>query len=385
MFADFTSATVQQLQTSLIRKLANQAMGQEGIIPLWFGEPDVVTPAFIRDAAKQAIDQGQTFYQPNVGILPLRQAIVRYMNKLYGTAFEVDNILVTASGMAALAVVTQCVLGAGDVCVMVSPVWPNLPALPQVLGASVTRVALKPHQGTWTLDLDDLFEAVSDNTKALFINSPNNPTGWMLTDDEQHALLDFCRARGLWLIADEVYNRIVYDRHYAPTFADKVREDDRYIIVNSFSKTWAMTGWRLGWITAPRGLKSTLETLVEFNFSCIFAPTQVAGIAAIEQGEAFISESLTRYKAARDVLVERLKEFPRVNFPTPEAAFYAFFSVEGVSDSYAFAEEALAETGVGLAPGAAFGPEGDGYLRICYAADLDILNRAMDRLAPMLR
>ena len=384
MVADFASAHVRAIQPSLIRKLANQALGREGVIPLWFGEPDVVTPDFIREAAKKAIDAGHTFYQPNLGIHPLRQAIVTYMNGLYNTHFELDNVIVTGSGMAALAVAAQCALAAGDEVVMVTPVWPNLPAVPQILGARVIRVALKPVDGVWSLDLDELFDACTDKTKVLFINSPNNPTGWMLTDEEQTAIVEFCRERGLWLIADEVYNRIVYDRAKAPTFADKVTDDDRYLIVNSFSKTWAMTGWRLGWITAPRSLKTTLEMLVEFNFSCIFAPTQMAGIAAIEGGEPFITESLARYRAARDMLVARLRDFPRVFFPIPQAAFYAFFSVDGIADSYDFAEEALAETGVGLAPGAAFGPEGDGWLRICYAADLDILTRAIDRLAPML-
>ena len=384
MVAEFTSATVRQLEPSLIRKLANQALGREGIIPLWFGEPDVVTPEFIREAAKKAIDDGETFYQANVGITPLRQALMNYMNTLHGATLELDNIIVTGSGMAALAVASQSVLADGDGVVIVSPVWPNLPSVPQILGARVQRVSLKAVNGVWTLDLDQLFDACDESTRVLFINSPNNPTGWMLSDDEQHKILDFCRERGMWLIADEVYNRIVYTQKVAPSFADKVTDDDRYLIVNSFSKTWAMTGWRLGWITAPRSLKTTLEMLIEYNFSCIFAPTQLAGIVAIEQGEPFIQESLRRYRAARDYLVERLEEFPRVKFPTPDAAFYAFFSVEGIEDSYAFAEEALAETGVGLAPGAAFGPEGGSYLRICYAADVALLEQALDRLRPML-
>ena len=379
------SPAVQQIQPSQIRKLANSAMGREGVIPLWFGEPDVVTPDFIRQTAKDAIDAGQTFYQPNVGILPLRSALVKYMNTLYQTEFDVDNIVVTSSGMSALAVAAQCVMAHGDRIVVVSPVWPNLPAVPQILGAEVVRVSLQPNDGQWTLDLEKLFAACTTGTKALLINSPNNPTGWMLTDDEQQQILDFCRQRGIWIVADEVYNRIVYDRPYAPTFADKVTEHDQYLIVNSFSKSWAMTGWRLGWITAPKSLKTPLEMLVEFNFSCIFAPTQIAGITALEQGEAFINASLKRYKAALDVVVEQLEAYSRVFFPKPQAAFYAFFGVEGVTDSYAFAEEALLETGVGLAPGIAFGPEGEGYLRLCYAVDTTIIQQALERLSPMLK
>jgi aspartate/methionine/tyrosine aminotransferase len=385
MLANLTSSKVRQLQPSLIRKLANQAMGRDGVIPLWFGEPDVVTPEFIREAAKSAIDDGQTFYQANAGITPLREALATYMNGLYRTAFDTDNIIVTGSGMSALALAAQCVLTQGDEVLIPTPVWPNLPSVPQILGASVTRIPLKPVDNTWTLDLDELFDRCAPQTRALLINSPNNPTGWMLTDAEQQTILEFCRARDLWLIADEVYNRIVYDRPFAPTFADKVTEDDRYLLVNSFSKTWAMTGWRLGWMTAPRSLRITLEMLVEYNFSCIFAPTQLAGVVAVEQGEPFVKAALERYRAALDLLVERFGEFPRVFFPRPNAAFYAFFAVDGVTDSYAFAEEALAETGVGLAPGIAFGPEGESYLRICFAMETELLNRALDRLSPMLR
>jgi aspartate/methionine/tyrosine aminotransferase len=307
------------------------------------------------------------------------------MNTLYQTNFDADNIIVTSSGMAALAVAAQCTIAHGDRVVVVSPVWPNLPAVPQILGADVVRVSLKPVDNQWTLDLEALFAACTTGTKALLITSPNNPTGWMLTDEEQQQILDFCRKQGIWLMADEVYNRIVYDRHHAPTFADKVTEADQYMIVNSFSKAWAMTGWRLGWITAPKGLKIPLEALVEFNFSCIFAPTQLAGMAALEHGEDFISTSLTRYKASLEVVTQKFETFPRVFFPKPQAAFYAFFSVEGVNDSFTFAEEALLETGVGMAPGLAFGPEGEGYLRICYAADASIIEQAIDRLSLLLR
>jgi aspartate/methionine/tyrosine aminotransferase len=189
---------------------------------------------------------------------------------------------------------------------------------------------------------------------------------------------------GLWLIADEVYNRIIYDRPYAPTFADKINDDDRVLIVNSFSKAWAMTGWRLGWLTVPRKLFTTLEMLIEYNNSCTLAATQVAGIAALKHGEAFIRESLARYKASLDVLTSTIVDLPRVNLPQPQAAFYGFFSVEGMTDSFRFAEEALHETRVGLSPGMAFGPEGEGYMRLCYAVDPALLAQALERLRPML-
>ena len=235
---------------------------------------------------------------------------------------------------------------------------------------------------TW--NLDELFAACKPSATALLINSPNNPTGWMLEDADQQRILDFCRERDLWLIADEVYSRIVYEHEHAPSFADKVTEDDKYLIVNSFSKSWAMTGWRLGWLTAPKALVRTLEIVTEFNFSCIFAPVQIAGITALQSGEAFIRAASDRYRAALSVVERAFGDLPRVSFPRPQAAFYAFFAVDGVADSYEFAEKALHQCGVGLAPGAAFGPQGEGYLRLCFAADEALIERALAQLKPLL-
>ena len=379
-----TRPTVQALQPSLIRKVANAAIGRDDVIPLWFGEPDRPTPQFIREAAKDAIDEGQTFYQPNLGIIELRQALAKYTNGLYATSLGADNIAVTPSGMSALSVALQCIVAGGDTVVIPSPVWPNLPSTAEILGAHIVRVPLRPVDNRWRLDIDELFAACDDRTSALLINSPNNPTGWMLDDDEQEVILDFCRDRDIWLVADEVYNRIVYDRACAASFVDKVTDNDKYLIVNSFSKSWAMTGWRLGWLTAPKSLISTLEMVTEFNFSCIFAPTQIAGITALEAGEPFIRSAIERYHAALRVVTAAFAGLPRVTFPAPQAAFYAFFSVDGMQDSYSFAIDMLNKTGVGLAPGAAFGPQGEGYLRLCFAADVDLLQRALQQMRPLL-
>ncbi|MFT7586999.1 MAG: aspartate/methionine/tyrosine aminotransferase [Cellvibrionaceae bacterium] len=327
---------------------------------------------------------GETFYQPNLGLPVLRDALATYMNGLYGTRFSAENVAVTISGMTAISLASQLAIGNGDTVVTVSPAWPNLPGVQQILGANVVNVPLSIQDNCWTLDLDQLFEACDANTTAILINSPANPTGWMLTDTEQQRILEFCRERGLWLLADEVYNRIVYGRKTAPTFADKMTEDDKVIIINSFSKAWAMTGWRMGWLTAPKRLLPTLELLTEFTNSCVFAPIQLAGVVALEQGEPFIAESMVRYQAARDYLLAEFAQLPRIVCPKPEAAFYLLFSVEGMTDSLSFAQEILAETGVGLAPGAAFGAEGEGFLRLCYAKDVRLLEQAMEKMRPKL-
>ncbi len=356
------------------------------MIPLWFGESDQSTPTFIRESASAALDRGQTFYTPNAGMPVLRQALADYMNGLYSTQYRIANMTVSASGMLGVALAGQCVVAPGDTVVVPAPVWPNLPAVQQLLGAKVNRVPLRLEDERFTLDLDQLFDACDDKTRAMVINSPANPTGWVMSDADQQAVLDFCRQRGIWLIADEVYNRIVYDRPYAPTFADKIDPDeDRVLIVNSFSKTWAMTGWRLGWIAAPARFQPTLEMLTEYTNSCSFAPVQLAGVTALQEGEGFIKELVARYKAALDLLLDRFATLPRVTLPRPAAAFYAFFSVAGEPDSVAFGQRVLDEANVGLAPGLAFGPEGEGYMRLCFAVEPALLSEALDRMEPLLR
>lgn len=376
--------SVTNLQPSLIRKLANLAPGLTDVIPLWYGEPDQPTPEFIRNAAIESLNEGQTFYKPNLGIPALRQALADYTNGLYQTQFGPENIVVTSSGLVALAVASQCVVNHGDTILTHAPIWPNLPSIQEVLGANVVRIPLRMKSGVWQLDLEQLFAACTPETTMMLVNSPSNPTGWMLTDDEQQTILDFCRRRGLWLIADEVYNRIVYDRPYAPSFADKINEDDRVLIVNSFSKTWAMTGWRLGWLTIPKQMQTAFEMLVEYNFSCVLEPAQRAGIVAVQEGEPFIVESVARYQRARDCLLEQLAAFPRISCQKPEATFYSWLTVEGITDSFVFAEQAMLEAKVGLAPGIAFGPEGEGHIRICFATETDLIEQAIDRLRPML-
>ena len=377
--------SVENLPPSMIRKLANPSRGLNDVIPLWFGEPDRPTPEFICEAAIDSLKAGHTFYKPNLGIEPLRVALADYTNGLYETRFGPENIVVTNSGLVALGLASQCVVNEGDTVVTHAPMWPNLPAIQEVLGAQVVRVPLEMRSGAWRLDLDRLFAACTPETTMMMINSPSNPTGWMLNDVEQQAILDFCRHRGLWLIADEVYNRLVYDAPRAPSFSGKINDDDKALLVNSFSKTWAMTGWRLGWLTIPKSMEKTFEMLVEYNFSCVPEPTQRAGIVAARDGEQFVSESVARYRQARDCLLEHLANFPRVTCVRPESTFYSWLSLDGMTDSYAFAEQAIHEAKVGMAPGIAFGPEGEGHLRICFAVDTDLIEQAIDRLGPMLR
>jgi aspartate/methionine/tyrosine aminotransferase len=372
--------TIERLPSSKIREIAHAGMGRDDIIPLWFGEPDTPTPKFICDAAARALEAGDTFYQPNPGIHELRVALAAYMNGLYGTHLTADNVIVSASAMNALMLVMQALVDPGDVVVTTTPSWPNLPAVPQILSGAIRYVPLSPGNAGWRLDLDRLFDACDGRTRVIFVNSPNNPTGWMMSSEQQKEMLAFARSRGIWIVSDEVYARIVYDRRFAPSFLEHALPDDRVIVVNSFSKTWSMTGWRLGWITAPAALGPSLEMLTEYNIAGPPGFVQRAGIVAVRDGEPLVDEIVARYRTARDLVTERSAAIPRLSLPRPEAAFYAFMRVDGMDDSVAFAKDLLMRTGVGLAPGAAFGEGGDDYLRLCFAATLPTLERAFDRL-----
>ncbi|MDA1098157.1 MAG: pyridoxal phosphate-dependent aminotransferase [Proteobacteria bacterium] len=377
-------ATVERLGGSLIRDVANAGMGLEDIIALWYGEPDLPTPEFICQAAAASLAQGDTFYTENFGIPGLRVALAEYMSQLYQRPVDYTRVAVTASGMSATNLMQQVLTDPGDNVVVTAPVWPNLIETIRVMGGEPRFAWLQFGNQGWSLDLDQMFDLVDSRTRAILINSPSNPTGWVMTRHEMKEVLDFCRARGIWVLSDEVYARVVYDRPVAPSFLEIAEPDDRLVVVNSFSKSWCMTGWRLGWLTAPAALMPTLEKMIEFHYSCPAHFSQVAGITAVRKGEAFVRNTVAQYKLARDLVIDRLQGMPKVRVHRPEGAFYAFFAVDGMDDSLAKCREILLRSRVGLAPGAAFGPQGEGFIRLCFAQTLDRLDDAMDRLEPLL-
>jgi len=391
---------VHRLQGSKIREVANAAMGREGLLPFWFGEPDQVTPDFIRAAAIESLDHGETFYTHSFGIPPLREAIAAYVQGLHpGTAMSattVANIAVTNSGMNALTLIFQSLIAPGDRVVAVTPLWPNLTQGPKILSADVHMVSLDFGAQGWTLDLQKLLDALTPDTRFVLINSPNNPTGWTMSRAEQRTVLAHCRQHGIWIVADDAYERIVFTeadsrsplagndvRHAphgacAPSFLDIATPQDRVVSANTFSKSWMMTGWRLGWIVAPPPLLADLAKLIEFNICCAQSFVQRAGIAAITKGAAVTAAFVARLKHGRDVLVPRLAQIDGVHAVAPPGAMYAFFKIDGVTDTLALCKHLAAHHGLGLAPGVAFGPEG--YVRWCFAASDERLLEGAARL-----
>jgi aspartate/methionine/tyrosine aminotransferase len=374
---------VRSLVASQIREVANVGMGDADILPFWFGEPDQVTPAYIRDAAVASLDAGETFYTQNFGIPELREAIAAYVSRWHHSV-AAGNIAVTASGMSALMLSVEALIDPGDRVVCVTPLWPNLTEIPKILGAEVVRVALSFGAGGWTLDVARLLDALTPGTRAVLINSPNNPTGWTIARAGQAAILEHCRKLGIWIIADDVYERLYYDapaaRACAPSFLDLSDPGDRIVSTNSFSKAWLMTGWRLGWMVAPSTLLPDLGKLIEYNTSCSPTFVQRAAVVAINDGEATIAHTLERYRAARDFLVAELNAIPGVSAVAPTGAMYVFFRVAGVTDSLEFCKRLVREVRLGLAPGSAFGPEGEGFVRWCFAAETERLADGVARL-----
>lgn len=380
--------TVRSLVASQIREVANAGMGDPDILAFWFGEPDEVTPGYIRDAGIAAISAGETFYTQNFGIPELRATLAAYLSRLH-LPVVADRIAVTASGMSALMLAAQALVNPGDRVVCVTPLWPNLTEIPKILGAEVVRVALRFGHDGWMLDVDELIDALTPGTRAVMLNSPNNPTGWTLSSAEQRTILAHCRKNGIWIVADDVYERLYYAGHgdaaCAPSFLDIASANDRLVSTNSFSKAWLMTGWRLGWVVAPPTLMADMGKLIEYNTSCSPVFVQRAGVVAIEQGEPTVAHTLSRFRNARDELTLALRRLPRVETALPAGAMYAFFRVDGVANSLDFCKLLVREAKLGLAPGSAFGREGEGFVRWCFAASDDRLADGIARFSRFLQ
>jgi aspartate/methionine/tyrosine aminotransferase len=367
----------------------NYARGKPGVIPLWVGEGSLPTPDFISEAAIASLRAGETFYTWQRGIPELRAALARYHQRLYGLTFDPENFFVCQAGMQSVQLAIQALLSPGDEVILPSPAWPNYAAPFRMAQVRPVEVMMQFDGTRWTLDLDRLFDAVTAKTKALMMNTPSNPLGRVMSEEEIIAVRDFARSRGLWIIADEVYARFYYPDNgrndlVPPSFLQHCDVDERIISCNTFSKNWAMTGWRVGWMIAPKSMGQAVENLVQYNTSGTTTFLQKGCLAALEHGEAFLAAQLGQARLGRDIVCNALASARGVEFARPEGAFYLFFRIEGVTDSTALTRRLIDEIGVGCAPGLAFGAAGEGFLRLCFARPRDQLEDAMHRLAGWL-
>jgi aspartate/methionine/tyrosine aminotransferase len=363
--------TARTLPESGIVKVFNHGRYKEGLIPMWAGEGDLQTPQFICDAAAKSMTAGETYYTANRGIPDLRNALASYFAGLYGQPFKSDEFFVTGGGMQAVQIAVQATCGPGDEVIVPAPAWPNFEGALAIQGAEVVAVPMTLEPAGWSLNLDNMFAAVTPRTRAIIINSPANPTGWTASRDELKAILEFARSKGLWIIADEIYGRFYFDGPLAPSFLEFRRPDDRLIFVNTFSKNWAMTGWRIGWLQAPPEIGQIIESLVQYNTSGVATFMQRGAIAAIKDGREIVSKALGAFNSVRHV--------------PPAGAFYAFFAIDGMDDSMAAALKLVDEANIGLAPGIAFGPAAEGYFRVCFLRSAAPLGEAMQRLSGWLK
>jgi aspartate/methionine/tyrosine aminotransferase len=386
MYSPIARPEVLALRTSEIRTVANAGMARGDILAFWFGESDQPTPAFIRETAAQALIDGKTFYTHNLGRPDLRATLADYLSGLHQTGIGTERLAVTNAGVNALMIAAQAVVSPGDKVVVVAPVWPNVAEIPRILSAKVQTVSLTSAQGRWRLDLDRLVDALTPDTRALFLNSPNNPTGWTLPAEDRAAILARCRQYGIWLIADDVYERLSFGTAgKAPSFLPLTTDADRVISVNSFSKAWRMTGWRLGWMVLPPALVEAVGVLLEYNTSCAPDFIQSGAIAALTQGEPHVAALRAELMAARDQVLGALRAMPDVEAPEPDGGMYAFFRIDGHDDAVAVATDLIDKVGLGLAPGSAFGEEGKGWLRWCFAARPQKNAAGLERLARYLK
>lgn len=375
------------LEASKIREVANAGLGRDDVLAFWFGESDEPTPDFIREAAIDSLRRGETFYAHNLGLPELRAGLAAYTSALHGPV-DASRFAVTSGGVNALMLAMQAIVDAGDEVVVVTPVWPNLTAQPQILGARLRTVSLRAVDGNWQLDLHALLSAITPATRLLVVNAPNNPTGWTLSREEQSAVLAHCRRTGTWILSDEVYERLYYEptaNGCAPSFLDVAAPEDRLVVAHSFSKSFLMTGWRLGWLVMPPALVEPMGKLIEFNTSCASVFTQRGALAALARADEVTPAVVAHLRACRDTLVPRLQALAQVKVAPARGGMYAFFQLEGHRDSLVTAKRLVAEAGLGLAPGSAFAAEAEGWLRWCFASrDRARLEQGVDRLAAWL-
>jgi aspartate/methionine/tyrosine aminotransferase len=384
------AASVENVPHSRIRELAEIAMGMDGVLRLYFGESNLPTPDYIKQAAIRAMQDGFTFYTENAGLPSMRRAIAAHYRRLHGVELDPGGeIVVTASGVQALNVSIRCALDPGDEALVLTPAWPNGSSSAMMANAVVRQIAHPLCGDRYAIDFDALERAVTRRTRMLLYTSPSNPLGWVATEQEQRGLLEFARRHDLWLIADEVYDRLYYAGgelgEPVPSILRLAAREDAVMVVHSFSKSYCMTGWRVGWLIARRDAAAKATQLNEFIISHAPSFAQKAGETALAEGEEELRRMLGRLKENRDLCLEALRGVPGVTAPNPDGAFYLFPRVDGLTDSFGFCRRLLEETRVGLAPGVAFGEGGEGSIRICYAAEQSILELAMERLTRFLR
>ena len=377
---------VQNLPANPGAEMLRYGWRKDDVISLGQGEGCAPTPDFIVSAANNAMREGKTHYGPVLGQPILREEISDYYKRIFDVDIPSNRIFITGSGTTAMHLALTSILERDDEVVAITPIWKNLLGAVELAQAKTIQIALDYDDETgWTFDIDKLLAACTDKTKAILVVTPSNPTGWMMNEQEMRTLLDFAKSRGIWIVSDEVYNRSVYGQIKAPSFLEVADDDDLLLTVNSFSKAWAMTGWRLGWLTGPAVAEHIIRDVALYDNMGPPTFTQFGGVAALRDGETFVADQLSLWQSNLDLLMDRLGQNPKVHISRPDSTFYAFFKVEGEPDCLTFAKRLIDEAGLSLAPGCAFGKSCTGWMRLCFAVSEAKLTEALDRLEKAIK
>lgn len=378
--------TVQNLPLNPGAEILRYGWRKPDIVSLGQGEGCAPTPDFITNAANQAMIEGKTHYGPVLGQPALREEVSSYYERIFDVKIPSNHIFITASGTTAMHLALSSVLDKDDEVVAITPIWKNLLGAVELTQAKANQVPLHYDDDTgWHLDMDEVFDACNEHTKAILIVTPSNPTGWVMSLSEMRTLMDFARDRGIWIISDEVYNRALYNEVHAPSFLEVGQDDDLLMTINSFSKSWAMTGWRLGWLTGPAFAEEIIRDVALYDNMCPPTFTQYGGITALRDGESFIKNQLDDWSYNLDIIMKRFDANPKIETYRPPSTFYSFFKVEGEEDSLAFAKKLIDEGSLSLAPGCAFGAGVKSWMRLCFAVSETKLNDALDRLEKVIK
>jgi aspartate/methionine/tyrosine aminotransferase len=364
---------------------AMYGMAKSDVMAFWSGQGNLPTPEEFCRPAIESLLAGETFYTWQRGIPELREALVRYHAKHYGVSLHIDNFGITGGGMQAIQNAIQMIAADGDEVIIPTPAWPNYAGPLRLQGTKPVEVPMVFTKGSWSLDLEKLFAALTPRTKAICINSPSNPLGWTASRDDLIAIRDFARKSGIWILADEVYSRFYFNAKRAPSFLDVCDPEERLILCNTFSKNWAMTGWRQGWMQYPKELAPVAERFIQYNTSGSPVFLQKGCAYALDNGDAFIDAQVATARKNRDSVVSAFGQNHRLHFQIPDGAFYMFFAIEGMKDSLATCLRIIDEAGVGFAPGGTFGPAGEGFLRMCYLKNEDTLQQGLERFTNWLK
>lgn len=379
------ASSVLSVSASRIRELAHIAFNMDNVLKLYFGESDEQTPEYIKEAARKALTDGYTFYTENAGLPSLRGALADKYVDLHKVYLDpASEIVITASGVQALNICIRCALNPGDEALLLTPAWPNGSSIVQMCNGVPKQTPMVLKGRRYEIDFDQLKSSLTSRTKLLICTSPSNPLGWVASDSDQENLLEFCRKNNLWLLVDEVYERLYYSGKVAPSILRKCNRNDAVIVVQSFSKTYCMTGWRLGWLVGRKDLVCRATDLNEFVISHAPAMAQKAGEVALKDGEPILEKMVNRLTENLKFCQKSLRNIPRITLPETAGSFYLFPRIDGLNDSFGFCKDLLVKTRVGLAPGSAFGEGGEGSVRLCYAAKTEVLKVAIERIGNYL-